>query len=88
MEVRDARVVADGQQSTELHVQAVDRNGTPTMVPGLSWETPDGRVRHVRMPRDGEYVAEYVPDRTREPQRQTAGGDGLARRCARTRASR
>jgi hypothetical protein len=68
--IRDARLVADGHQSTELRVQAVDRNGTPTAVPGLSWDTPDGRVRHVRMPRDGEYVAEYVPDRTREPQRQ------------------
>ena len=50
-------------------MQAVDRNGTPTAVPGLSWDTPEGRVRHVRMPRDGEYVAEYVPDRIREPQR-------------------
>src|SRR6185369_13927046 len=68
--VRDAHVVGDGHQSTELRVQAVDRNGTPTAVPGLSWDTPDGRVRHVRMPRDGEYVAEYVPDRIREPQRQ------------------
>jgi hypothetical protein len=68
--IRDARLVADGHQSTELHVQAVDRNGTPTAVPGLSWDTPEGRIRHVRVPRDGEYVAEYVPDRTREPQRQ------------------
>jgi hypothetical protein len=68
--VRDARLVADGRQSTELRVQAVDRNGTPTAVPGLSWDTPDGRVRHVRMPHDGEYIAEYVPDRIREPQRQ------------------
>ena len=71
MEVGPGRVVADGQQSAELHVQAVDRNGTPTMVPGLSWETPDGRVRRVRVPRDGEYFAEYVPDRIREPRRQT-----------------
>jgi hypothetical protein len=70
IEVRDAQVVADGHRSTELRVQAVDQNGTPTAVPGLSWDTPDGRVRHVRMPRDGEYVAEYVPDRTRERQRQ------------------
>jgi hypothetical protein len=68
--VRDARLVADGHKSTELRVQAVDRNGTPTAVPGLSWDTPDGRVRRVRMPRDGEYVAEYVPDRARERQRQ------------------
>src|SRR5262249_10659153 len=42
----------------------------PTTVPGLSWDTPEGRVRHVRMPHDGEYVAEYVPDRIRERQRQ------------------
>lgn len=68
--VRDALLVADGHQSTELRVQAVDKNGTPTAVPGLSWDTPEGRVRHVRMPRDGEYIAEYVPDRIRERQRQ------------------
>jgi hypothetical protein len=68
--VRDSRLVADGHQSTELRVQAVDRNGTPTAVPGLSWDTPEGRVRRVRMPRDGEYIAEYVPDRIRERQRQ------------------
>jgi hypothetical protein len=66
MEIRDKRIVGDGQRGTELHVQAVDGNGTPTSVPGLSWDTPDGRVRHVRVPRDGEYVAEYVPDRARE----------------------
>jgi hypothetical protein len=70
IDVRDTRLVADGHRSTELRVQAVDRHGTPTAVPGLSWDTPDGRVRHVRMPRDGEYIAEYVPDRARERQRQ------------------
>jgi hypothetical protein len=70
IDVRDARMVADGHRSTELHVRAIDRNGTPTAVPGLSWDTPDGRVRHVRMPHDGEYVADYVPDRTRERQQQ------------------
>lgn len=70
IEVRDPRLVGDGHRGTEVRVQAVDKNGTPTAVPGLSWDTPDGRVRHVRMPRDGEYVAEYVPDRTRERQRQ------------------
>ena len=68
--LRDARLVADGHQSTELRVRAVDQNGTPTAVPGLSWDTPEGRVRHVRMPHDGEYVAEYVPDRIRERQQQ------------------
>jgi hypothetical protein len=71
--VRDARLVADGKQATELRALAIDRNGTPTSVPGLSWDTPDGRVRNVRVPRDGEYIAEYVPDRTREPERQTIG---------------
>jgi hypothetical protein len=71
--VRDARLVADGKQATELRVLAVDRNGTPTVVPGLSWDTPDGRVRRVRVPRDGEYIAEYVPDRTREAEQQTVG---------------
>jgi hypothetical protein len=71
--VRDARLVADGRQGTELRALAIDRNGTPTAVPGLSWDTPDGRVRNVRVPRDGEYIAEYVPDRTREAERQTLG---------------
>jgi hypothetical protein len=70
MEVRGGRIIGDGQQSAELRVQAVDRNGTPTMVPGLSWETPEGRVRRVRVPHDGEYLAEYVPDRIREPRRE------------------
>jgi hypothetical protein len=73
IDVRDAQLVADGHRHTELRVQAVDRNGTPTAVPGLSWDTPEGRVRHVRMPRDGEYIAEYVPDRIREPQRHVLG---------------
>jgi len=70
LEVGTARVVADGKQGAVLRVQAVDKNGTPTMVRGLSWETPEGRVRQVRVPRDGEYLAEYVPDRTREPHRE------------------
>lgn len=64
--VAPGRVVADGHRGTELKVQAIDRNGTPTSVPGLSWETPEGRIRGVRVPHDGEYLAEYVPDRTRE----------------------
>lgn len=64
--VAPGRVVADGRRGTELRVQAIDRNGTPTAVPGLSWETPEGRIRGVRVPRDGEYLAEYVPDRTRD----------------------
>ncbi len=68
--VAPGRVVADGRRGTELRVQAIDRNGTPTSVPGLSWETPEGRIRGVRVPRDGEYVAEYVPDRTREVHRE------------------
>jgi len=70
IDLRDARLVADGHQSTEVRVRAVDQIGTPTAVPGLSWDTPEGRVRHVRVPREGEYIAEYVPDRIREPQRQ------------------
>jgi hypothetical protein len=70
LEVGTPRVVADGRQGTVLRVQAVDKNGTPTMVRGLSWETPEGRVRQVRVPRDGEYLAEYVPDRTRDPHRE------------------
>ena len=68
--VASGRVVADGRRGTELQVQAIDRNGTPTAVPGLSWETPEGRIRGVRVPRDGEYLAEYVPDRTREAHRE------------------
>lgn len=70
LEVGTPRVIADGNQSASLRVQAVDRNGTPTLVRGLSWETPEGRVRQVRVPRDGEYLAEYVPDRTRDPHRE------------------
>ena len=64
--IRDGRIIGDGQRSTELHVHAVDANGIATRVPGLSWDTPDGRIRRVRVPRDGEYVAEYVPNRARE----------------------
>jgi hypothetical protein len=70
LDVRDHQVIADGHRSTELHVRAVDHNGTPTMVPGLSWQTPEGRIRNVRVPHEGEYLADYVPDRTREPERQ------------------
>lgn len=69
IEIRDQRLIADGRQGTEVRVRAVDQRGTPTMVPGLSWETPGGRVRDVRVPRDGEYIADYVPDRVREPRR-------------------
>jgi hypothetical protein len=71
LEFQTGRVLADGQRGTELRARAVDRNGTPTTVPGLSWETPEGRIRNVSVPRDGEYVAEYVPDAAREPHRQT-----------------
>jgi hypothetical protein len=66
----EPRVIADGRRATELRVRAFDRNGTPTLVPGLSWETPGGHVRTVRMPREGEYLAEFVPDRAREPHRE------------------
>ena len=71
LEISGGRIVADGKRGTQLRVQAVDRNGTPTSVSGLSWETPQGRIREVRVPRDGEYLAEYVPERTREPHRET-----------------
>jgi hypothetical protein len=71
LQVGAARLVADGKRGTELRVQAVDEHGTPTSVSGLSWETPEGRIREVRVPRDGEYLAEYVPERTREPHRET-----------------
>jgi hypothetical protein len=68
--VADQRLVADGSRGTELRVHAVDVNGTPTMIPGLSWETPGGRVRNVRMPREGEYLAEFVPARAQDPHRE------------------
>ena len=71
LQIAAGRIVADGKRGTQLRVQAVDRNGTPTSVSGLSWETPQGRIREVRVPRDGEYLAEYVPERTREPHRET-----------------
>jgi hypothetical protein len=64
--IASGAIVADGKRGIELQVQAIDRKGTPTSVPGLSWETPEGRIRGVRVPRDGEYIAEYVPERTRE----------------------
>jgi hypothetical protein len=71
LDVAAGRMVADGRRGTEVRARAVDRNGTPTEVPGLSWETPAGRIRGVRVPRDGEYLAEYVPERTRDPRRDT-----------------
>ncbi|HLK92794.1 MAG TPA: hypothetical protein VKZ18_23075 [Polyangia bacterium] len=71
LQVASPRVVGDGRHGTLLRVQAVDANGTPTAVSGLSWDTPEGRIREVRVPREGEYVAEYLPDRTRDPHRQT-----------------
>jgi len=71
LQMAATRIVADGKRGTQLRVQAVDGNGTPTSVSGLSWETPEGRIREVRVPRDGEYLAEYVPDRTRAPHRET-----------------
>ncbi|HVZ73526.1 MAG TPA: hypothetical protein VHJ20_14205, partial [Polyangia bacterium] len=64
------RVVADGRRAAEVRVRAYDRNGTPTMVPGLSWDTPGGRIRHVRVPREGEYLADFVPERARELHRE------------------
>jgi hypothetical protein len=73
LDVREPRLVADGTRGTELRVRAADRNGTPTMIPGLSWETPGGRVRNVRMPREGEYLAEFVPDRAQDPHREAVG---------------
>jgi hypothetical protein len=71
LQVASPRVVGDGRHGTALRVQAVDANGTPTAVSGLSWDTPEGRIREVRVPREGEYVAEYLPDRTRDPRRET-----------------
>src|SRR5262249_32855640 len=71
LQVAGSRVVGDGGRGTELRVQAVDANGTPTAVSGLSWDTPEGRIREVRVPRDGEYLAEYVPARTRDLHRET-----------------
>jgi hypothetical protein len=70
LEVGEPRLVADGQRSTQLRVHAVDRNGTPTMIPGLSWEAPGGWIRRVRTPREGEYVADFVPDRAHELHRE------------------
>jgi hypothetical protein len=64
--VREPRLVADGRRATELRARAFDRNGTPTVVPGLSWETPGGRLGAVRMPHEGEYIAEFVPERAND----------------------
>jgi hypothetical protein len=68
---QDARLIGDGHRGTELRVRAFDRNGTPTLVPGLSWQMPGGRIRHVRMPREGEYLADFIPDRARQVHRET-----------------
>jgi hypothetical protein len=73
LDVREPRLIADGTRGTELRVQATDSNGTPTMIPGLSWETPGGRVRNVRMPREGEYLADFIPDRAQDPHREPVG---------------
>jgi hypothetical protein len=70
LEVGETRLVADGTRSTELRVHAVDKNGTPTMIPGLSWEAPGGRIRRVRIPREGEYVADFVPERAHDLHRE------------------
>jgi hypothetical protein len=79
LSAREGRVIADGLRATELRARALDRRGTPTLVPGLSWETPGGRIRVVRMPREGEYVAEFVPARARSAHLETvavtAGSD-------------
>jgi hypothetical protein len=68
--VREARLVADGRRAAELRARAFDRNGTPTLVPGLSWETPGGRIDAVRMPREGEYIADFVPQLTHDIHRE------------------
>ena len=69
--VREARLVADGRHGTELRARAFDRNGTPTLVAGLSWETRRGRLGGVRSPREGEYIAAYVPDRAHDQHAET-----------------
>jgi hypothetical protein len=66
LDVREERLVADGRRATELRARAFDRNGTPTLVPGLSWETPGGRLGTVRMAHEGEYLADFVPERARD----------------------
>jgi hypothetical protein len=76
----EPRFVADGWRGSELRVRAFDRNGTPTMVPGLSWDTPGGRIRRVRVPREGEYIADFVPERARDVHQETvavAAGQAL-----------
>jgi hypothetical protein len=69
--VRETHVIADGRRATELRARAFDRNGTPTLVPGLSWETPGGRLGGVRMPSEGEYIADFVPERAEDAHRET-----------------
>ena len=67
------RIVADGRQGVDLRIEALDRQGTPTDIPQIVWRIPDGEVRDVRGPSSGGYSATYVPDRVREPRRQTIG---------------
>jgi hypothetical protein len=66
----DQRLVADGRRATVLRARAFDRNGTPTLVPGLSWETPGGRLGAVRMQSEGEYIADFVPERAHDVHRE------------------
>ncbi len=68
-----SRIVADGHQAVEVLVEAFDRSGTPTDIPELAWQTPDGQVMDVRGPNAGAYSGAYVPDRVREPSRHLIG---------------
>ena len=71
LELSGTQVVADGKSGVEVRVHAVDQNGTPTLIPGLSWEVGGGRLGTVRKPRVGSYVAEFVPRRVREGREET-----------------
>jgi hypothetical protein len=71
LELSGTEVVADGKQGVEVRVHAVDQHGTPTLIPGLSWEVAGGRLGTVRKPRVGSYVADFVPRRVREGREET-----------------
>lgn len=71
LELSGTQLVADGKNGVEVRVHAVDQNGTPTLIPGLSWEINGGRLGTVRKPRVGSYVAEFIPRRARDPRDET-----------------
>ena len=71
VDVATPTIVADGRHGVEVRVNAVDKAGAPSMISGISWEIAGGHLDHVRKPRIGTYVAEFVPRRASAPHYET-----------------